>query len=1355
MPHKNKNLEKVWFCEARHLEEIVAGDLEKDVDRELWSVRRKNKERMKTVSVALVLCLNIGVDPPDVPRPLNGPRKQAWVEPIICSPQKSAQRIADNLQRGYEKLQPKARYKTAIDPTVECVRKLTLSLRRNAKEERVLFHFNGHGVPLPTEAGEIWVFNRAITQYIPLSLLDLHSWMGTPSVYVWDCHSAGTIVNKFSHFLNDQRRSVPPNSNVDSQVNDDTIQLGACREGQLLPQHPDLPGDLFTCTLTSPIQTSLLWYIIKTNTQSKYSLDIIDEIPGLLTDRRTPLGELNWIFTAITDTIAWNALRADSFQRLFRQDLLTASLFRSFLLAERIMIENNCEVVSQPKLPRVSAHPLWDYWEYTLDVFLNNMIQMRTPKPNVYMIGKSEFFYKTSHRHNLLLDCAPIQQQSELSNSYFFSEHLKAFEIWLKFGVDKTKPPAELPVILQVLLSQVHRVHALELLAKFVDLGAWAVTAALSVGIFPYVLKLLQSASRELRGPLAFIWAKILWVDPVCQHELVKDNGYFYFIQILNDSLSTPRMKIVPAFVMATIIHNKYRPAQEKLIQSDYMTLCMELLLNPEVIKCKLLCQWLLIGLGRLWMEYNKARWLAVRNNAYERAQEFLTDEVPEVRAAAVFALGCFVRNRSVNNEHATTIDNEVCDKICGHCTYDGSVLVRAELAVAIQWYIVDFQARFAELCSELHKSTFENEDIRIVPTTDENQVPANGPKPVAQFGKYTVVISDQILERMVADIAVLERKQFMDPFERMWLALLRLSFDPFPYVSTMARRLINHIRDLARVDRITKMKKLSESQSHSPGSSRKSDGVVSSNDRNAHVKFVVGSPLSARDYGSETSSKIRQSASINNMLAMGLLQTPMTTYTPKRNIYGSQSGRYAKINDELIDKPVEALVSTQFVEWCSKSFQQPIFNTIYGEVSTSTRNSQVDSSCPFTQAKPTDWALHTNEGLLQKAHADVESFKNEKIKCETQHFNISVERKVTSLAWSVLRPYLITCDGETVSLFNIDKEQTTDYSLKSQFRASDEPILQDVVSDMMVANGLTHELILTGTRNGVLKVWDPNFYEHGHKIREGTRTKLVTAAYLLSDQARVTAKDRNSRFVNQTFYKWDQTCGRVVCSGNVRICRIWDAWSEKCCRDIVFRSKNPFVTSLAADLRSDLICTGFKDGTVTVFDARLPSDECEIMKLRDFTSPILGIAVAPEKSRIVVGAADGDFRVWEPRMYHEPVVEFNVSKTYVAPPQTTVEKITTRFSTASLRQTPPNSNAYNTQKVHAIDIQSNGQLISCAIGDMVQMFDVCGKKCMSQFKYTTQPNTSPSSMKFHADKVMIGLANSENHLLVYGVPTF
>ena len=35
---------------------------------------------------------------------------------------------------------------------------------------------------------------------------------------------------------------------------------------------------------------------------------MIDKLPGRVNDRKTPLGELDWIFTAVTDTIAWNVL---------------------------------------------------------------------------------------------------------------------------------------------------------------------------------------------------------------------------------------------------------------------------------------------------------------------------------------------------------------------------------------------------------------------------------------------------------------------------------------------------------------------------------------------------------------------------------------------------------------------------------------------------------------------------------------------------------------------------------------------------------------------------------------------------------------------------------------------------------------------------------------------------------------------------------------------------------------------------------------------------------------------------------------------------------------------------------------
>lgn len=41
------------------------------------------------------------------------------------------------------------------------------------------------------------------------------------------------------------------------------------------------------------------------------------------------------------------------------QDLLVASLFRNFLLADRIMRAASCTPASYPRLPSTHQHPMW------------------------------------------------------------------------------------------------------------------------------------------------------------------------------------------------------------------------------------------------------------------------------------------------------------------------------------------------------------------------------------------------------------------------------------------------------------------------------------------------------------------------------------------------------------------------------------------------------------------------------------------------------------------------------------------------------------------------------------------------------------------------------------------------------------------------------------------------------------------------------------------------------------------------------------------------------------------------------------------------------------------------------------
>ncbi|GMG13091.1 unnamed protein product [Aspergillus oryzae] len=716
------------------------------------------KDRLKTVSAALAICLNIGVDPPDVDKTNPTAKLECWVDPTSTTgggQTKIMEQIGKKLQEQYETLSLRTRYKQYLDPSVDETKKFCISLRRNAKDERVLFHYNGHGVPLPTQSGEIWVFNKNYTQYIPVSLYDLQSWLAGPSLFVFDVSHAGNIVQNFHTFVEKHEKenieAKKRDPNVITQNYGDCIILAACQKSESLPTNPDLPADLFTCCLTTPIEIALRYFILQNPLQSNISIDDF-RVPGRLQDRRSPLGELNWIFTAITDTIAWNTLPRALFKKLFRQDLMVAALFRNFLLSERIMRTYKCHPISSPELPETHHHPLWKSWDLAVEMVLAQL--------------------------PALIDHEEGRRQYEYQHSTFFAEQLTAFEVYLSSGPTEKTPPDQLPIVLQVLLSQAHRLRALILLSKFLDLGPWAVHLALSIGIFPYVVKLLQSAAQELKPVMVFIWARIMAVDHTVQNDLLKDNGIHYFISILNPSSPIPvgnasEHRAMCAFIVSIFCKN-YPQGQNVCLSAELFDSCLRHLMDVEN---PLLRQWSCLCISMLWSDFPEAKWMGIRCAAPARLCELNFDPVPEVRAAMLHAVTTFLGIPDLTDQVAQ-IEESLAMAVLPMAS-DGSVLVRKELLVFFSTFVRRYQNKF--LVAAYDELQDEKQSLL---SKVEQATPRGHSFEDAPNGSANGSLSSYKTQKLSRN----------STFGTIWKQLLILSVDPHPDIAQDAATIVDYI---------------------------------------------------------------------------------------------------------------------------------------------------------------------------------------------------------------------------------------------------------------------------------------------------------------------------------------------------------------------------------------------------------------------------------------------------------------------------------------------------------------------------------------------------------------------------------
>ncbi|KAF8421332.1 hypothetical protein BGX38DRAFT_1240294, partial [Terfezia claveryi] len=969
-------------------------------------------------------------------------------------------------------------------------------------------------------------------------------------IFVYDCSDAGNIVTNFNRFVkkheeeNAELRTKDQNAIITNYS--DCIQLAACGTKETLPMNPNLPADLFTCCLTTPIEIAIQFFVLQYPLPHNYSVDMAFKIPGRLQERRTPLGELNWIFTAITDTIAWNTLDRPLFKKLFRQDLMVAALFRNFLLAQRIM--------------RVHQSENHEPYEY--------------------------------------------------QHSSFFTEQLTAFEVYLSQGAVDRKPPEQLPIVLQVLLSQVHRLRALILLSKFLDLGPWAVHLALSIGIFPYVLKLLQSAAAELKPVMVFIWARILAVDSTCQSDLLKDNGYQYFIQILSPSSGIPvgnvsEHRAMCAFILSMFCKD-FHQGQVVCMNPGVMNACLAHLGESDN---PLLRQWACLCISQLWNDFSEAKWQGIRDGAHLRLCDLVSDPVPEVRAAALFALTTLLGIPDITSE-IIEIEQEVASRVL-ILTGDGSNMVRKELVVFFAHFIKRFENKF--IVSAYDQLVHEREYI----LSGGRSVQESGSKSFT--GHLRITSNGSMSTKGSSGNRRDQHPGISDNsiFSAVWKAILLLAVGPFLEVAQCASTVVDavHLALLDSplgaaaqdvIDDISKanLRPMNFSMDEawpdrktpdSPSSTTRPDGYFTLSLRRS-ASIAASLKNLALGYGNNDSS---HSALKNPRSAFASIPRtpPEWNRPPEESDHWSSSTSYASAQHPVSrhfhskgsgQNPTIPLKS-KFLEWSTEYFREPQM-----------RPTEADEpgSLDYNQRL---WRRTRNEKIIIDTQPQKERAGNSRWDTQAGLFNNGSQPM--RLLYHQFESHLVAVDDK-------DNVSIWDWSAGHKMnRFSNGNPKGTRITEVKFLNEDDVALLMTGSQEGVVRIY--RNYESQQNI------ELVSAWRALTD---LLPSNRSSGLVAE----WQQGRGSMLVGGDVRVIRVWDAPREMCLQDIPARSGSCITSLTSEQVAGNILVAGFGDGAVRVYDRLWKDQKAWIVKVHMQRGGL---------RELVSGSVSGDVMLWDIRM--------------------------------------------------------------------------------------------------------------------------
>ncbi|EDR23065.1 hypothetical protein, conserved [Entamoeba dispar SAW760] len=427
---------------------------------------------VRTPHLIICCCLNIGIEPPGYKKPKVSSNIFGWINTKEHKKREIGYEITNQIGIQYQRYcTPTVTTEGLWDPTIEKVKKACIGARERFGKDRILFHYNGHGVPLPTINHECWFFDEEITTYVPMNISEIYSCIGERGVYVFDCPYSERL---FKWFI--KRNEIIKKQN---KKGGEYIVFSGYGDLEAPQTNPKYPIDIFSTCLTTPLSMAILDYYYSSENIIKLPTSFLKTLPIEHKTKIQPFSELYAILTSIIETIAWNVLPAEIFMKLFRQDIAVASLFRHFILACRIMKKFNYKPQSFPEIPDTSNHLLWKTWDSVLELAIPKLINST--------------------------------RQINYLPTPFFNNLIISLKTWLSIHPSKASKPCILPMIFRLFLRKDYTYEVFGLICEYVDLGFFACDRVVNIGFIPLLVQSLEKEGLEEFG--IFCLAKIFSYD--------------------------------------------------------------------------------------------------------------------------------------------------------------------------------------------------------------------------------------------------------------------------------------------------------------------------------------------------------------------------------------------------------------------------------------------------------------------------------------------------------------------------------------------------------------------------------------------------------------------------------------------------------------------------------------------------------------------------------------------------------------------------------------------------------------------------------------------------------------------------